>query len=104
LRGPANGANGAIGAIGGGWDFELGARLAYDLNQPLDLILEYYGGIGPLGDLPPTNQQVHQIFPGADLKFGENLVVNFGVGVGATDGANRLVYKMRIGYLFGKKK
>jgi hypothetical protein len=31
-------------------------------------------------------------------------VVNFGVGVGATDGANRLVYKMRIGYLFGKKK
>jgi hypothetical protein len=94
LRGPAN---------GGGWDFELGARLAYDLNQPLDLSLEYYGWIGPLG-VPPTNQQVHQIFPTADLKFGENLVVNFGVRVGATDGGNRLVYKMRIGYLFGKKK
>ena len=48
--------------------------------------------------------QTHQIFPGADLKFGENLVVNFGVRVVATDGDNRLVYKMRIGYLFGKKK
>ena len=30
-------------------------------------------------------------------------VVNFGVGFGATEAGNRLVYKMRIGYLFGKK-
>jgi len=95
LRGPAN---------GGGWDFELGARLAYDLNRPPDLSLEYYGGIGPPGDLPPTNQQVRQSFPGGDLKFGENVVVNFGVGFGATPAGNRLVAKMRIGYLFGKKK
>ena len=94
MRGPAN---------AGGWDFEPGARLAYELNRRLDLSLEYYGGIEPLGDLPPTDQQVHQLFPGGDLKFGENVVVNFGVGFGATDAGNRLVYKMRVGYLFGKK-
>jgi hypothetical protein len=39
-----------------------------------------------------------------DLKFGENLMVSFGVGVGATPAGNRLVNKTRIGYLFGKKK
>jgi hypothetical protein len=37
LRGPAN---------GGGWDFELGARLAYDLNQPLDLSSNITAGSG----------------------------------------------------------
>ena len=91
------------GPKGEGWDFEPGVRLAYELNRRLDLSLEYYGGIGPLGDLLPTDQQVHQLFPGGDLKFGENVVVNFGVGFGATEAGNRLVYKMRIGYLFGKK-
>jgi hypothetical protein len=57
-----------------------------------------------MGDLPPTDHQVHQLFPGGDLKFGESVVVNFGVGFGAMDAGNRLVYKMRVGYLFGEKK
>jgi hypothetical protein len=95
LRGPG---------VDEGWDFEPGVRLGYELNRRLDLSLEYYGAVGPLGDLLPTDEQVHQLFPGGDLKFGENVVVNFGVGFGATEAGNRLVYKMRIGYLFGKKK
>jgi hypothetical protein len=75
-------------------------RLGYELNRRLDLSLEYYTELGPLGDLLPADEQAHLIFPGGDLKFGDNLIVNFGVGFGATDGGNRLVYKMRIGYLF----
>lgn len=86
-----------------GWDFEPGVRLGYELNRRLDLSLEYYGSVGPLGDLLPTDQQVHQLFPGGDLKIRDNIVWNFGIGVGATPAGNRLVYKMRIGYLFGKK-
>ena len=95
LRGPGKGE---------GWDFEPGVRFGYELNRRLDLSLEYYGAVGPLGNLLPTDQQVHQIFPGGDLKFGENVVVNFGVGAGLTPAGSRLIYKMRIGYLFGKKK
>ncbi len=87
-----------------GWDFEPGVRLGYKLNRRLNLSLEYYGSVGPLGDLLPTDEQVHQIFPGGDLKFGENVIVNFGIGFGATPAGNKLVYKSRIGYLFGKKK
>ena len=44
--------------------------------------------------------EAHQLFPGGDLKFGENVIVNFGIGFGATEAGNRLIYKMRIGYLF----
>jgi hypothetical protein len=36
------------------------------------------------------------------LKFNDNLVFNFGIGWGVTDAGNRLVYKSRIGILFGK--
>jgi len=36
------------------------------------------------------------------LKISDNIVWNFGIGVGVTDAGNRLVYKSRIGILFGK--
>jgi hypothetical protein len=85
-----------------GWDFEPGVRLAYSVTKKLDLSLEYYGGTGPLGDLLPTNEQVHQLFPGGDLQISDKIVWNFGIGVGMTDGGNKLVYKSRIGILFGK--
>jgi len=95
LRGPATGE---------GWDFEPGMRFGYSVNRKLDLSLEYYGAIGPLGNPLPRDQQVHQFYPGGDLKLTEKIIFNFGIGVGATPAGNRLVYKSRIGILFGKKK
>jgi hypothetical protein len=83
-----------------GWILGPSMRMGYELNRRLDLSLEYYTELGPLGDLLPADEQAHLIFPGGDLKFGDNLIVNFGVGFGATNAGNRLVYKMRIGYLF----
>ena len=87
-----------------GWDFEPGARVGYECNQHLDISLEYYGAVGPLGELLPNRDQVHQFYPGGDVKLSENLVWNFGIGFGATEAGNRLVYKSRIGWLFGPKK
>ncbi len=86
-----------------GWDFEPGARIGYELNKQLDLSLEYYAGIGPFGSPLPGREQVHQFFPGGDLKLSENVVWNFGVGIGATEAGNRLIYKTRIGWLFGHR-
>jgi hypothetical protein len=85
-----------------GWDFEPGVRVGYSVNKRLDPSLEYYGSTGALDDPLPSKQQVHQFFPGGDLSFGENIVFNFGVGFGVTDAGNRLVYKTRLGWLFGK--
>lgn len=87
-----------------GWEFEPGVRVAYELNKKLDLSLEYYGSTGPVFNPLPGGEQVHQFFPGGDLQLTENIVWNFGVGVGATPTGNRLVYKSRIGILFGKKR
>lgn len=87
-----------------GWDFEPGVRFGYEVNKRLDLSLEYYGATGPLHNPLPGHEQVHQFYPGGDIHFTENIVWNFGVGIGATPAGNRLVYKSRIGILFGKKK
>jgi hypothetical protein len=83
-----------------GWDFEPAVRVAYEASRKLDLTLEYYGSTGPLFDPLPAGEQAHQFFPGFDLKLRENIVWNFGIGVGATSAGNRLVYKSRIGILF----
>jgi hypothetical protein len=94
-------------ALGGpgtseGWDFEPGLRIGYTARPNFKLSLEYYGSTGAFGDFLPTHEQVHQIFPGFDWKLNDNLIWNWGIGFGATPAGNRLVYKWRIGYLFGK--
>jgi hypothetical protein len=65
-----------------------------------DLSLEYYGATGPLSDPLPSNEQVHQFFPGGDFQVTPNIVFNFGVGFGVTDAGNRLVSKTRLGWMF----
>lgn len=87
-----------------GWDFEPGTRIGYGLTQKFDLSLEYYASTGPVTNPLPRGQQVHQFFPGWDYQINDNIVWNFGIGVGATEAGNRLVFKSRIGILFGKKK
>jgi hypothetical protein len=86
-----------------GFDFEPGVRVAYSTSPKVDLSLEYYGSTGPLDSPLPRAQQVHQFFPGADIQLNDAIVWNVGVGIGATDAGNTLVYKMRLGWLFGGK-
>jgi hypothetical protein len=74
-------------------------RFQIDINPLLGRAL-YYSDLGPIKDLPPVGKQAHQFYPGGDLKFGDNPLVNFGVGVGATNVGNRLIYEIRIGHLF----
>lgn len=83
-----------------GFDFEPGVRLGYTLNPKVDLSLEYYGGLGEVTDPLPSDQQVHQFFPGADFQLTPNIVWNVGIGFGATDAGNTLVYKMRLGWMW----
>ncbi len=87
-----------------GWDFEPGARLGYRWTERVATSIEYYGNFGPLGDLLPGREQVHQFFPGTDIRFSDNVIWNSGVGIGVTDAGSQLIYKSRIGILFGRKK
>jgi hypothetical protein len=91
LRGPGSGE---------GWDFEPGARVAVTASQVVDLSIEYYGALGPVDDFAPAAEQVHQFFGGGDLQLNPDVVLNVGLGLGATEAGNRTVLKLRLGWLF----
>jgi len=76
-----------------GWEFEPSARVAVSLSQRIDLSVEYYGKTALLDSAVPSGAEVHQFFPGLDLKLGEDIALNLGVGFGTTSAGNRLVFK-----------
>lgn len=82
-----------------GWDFEPGARIGFPAHRRIDLSVEYYGSTGLVHDALPGDQQVHQFFPGLDYRFNDRVILNVGVGFGATDAGNTLVYKLRFGWM-----
>ena len=88
------------GVVDEGFDFEPGVRFGYTLNPKVDLSMEYYASTGEITDPLPGNQQVHQFFPGADIQLTPSIVWNVGLGVGATEAGNTLVYKMRLGWMW----
>jgi hypothetical protein len=83
-----------------GWDFEPGVHLGYRVTPKLEPSVEYYGATGLVHDPLPSAQQVHQFFPGFDYRFNDNVILNVGVGFGATNAGNTMVYKMRFGWMF----
>ena len=85
-----------------GFDFEPGAKLAYFLRgrDRLNIGIEYYGATGPITGFHPVEEQVHILFPGADIYFNSNVMLNVGVGFGLTQAGERLIFKSRLGYRF----
>jgi hypothetical protein len=87
-----------------GWGFEPAFRVAYEWNERFSPSLEYYSSDGPIPSFLPLQQQIHQIYPGGDVKLTKNLLLNLGIGVGLTSTADRLIYKSRLEYSFGRKR
>ena len=75
------------------------ARLARKLGEEFFVGLEYYTGLGPIGDFLPLRDQQHTLFAVTDFKLGE-LDVNLGIGYGLTPGSDQFVAKTIIGYAF----
>lgn len=82
-------------AVSEGWELEPRARAAVAASRAVTLALEYYGALGHVGALLPGEAQVHQFFPSVELRLGEDVLLSFGVGVGATSAGDRLVFKSR---------
>jgi len=85
-----------------GWTFEPSGRVAWRISKALTPSIEYYSSWGPIQNLMPAHDQVHEIFPGGDLRFGERLTWSFGVGFGITAAGNSLILKSRFEIPFGR--
>jgi hypothetical protein len=88
-----------------GWSFEPAARLAYGESDTKRIIpyLEWYSEMGSVAGLAPIGRQVHQIFPGIDLRLARHLVWSVAPGVGLTPMEPRLVFKSHLEFQFGRR-
>jgi hypothetical protein len=80
-------------------DFAPALRLARNLGEDRFIGIEYYGGLGQIGNFLPLSQQSHQLFAVVDFKV-EKFDVQLGLGYGLTPGSDPLVGKAIIGYAF----
>ena len=87
----------------GSTTFAPAVRLAHKFDKDFDLGLEYYSNFGQIGHFAPLKDQQHTLFAVTDFKAGD-IDVNFGVGHGFTPGADRLVFKIILGYAFPAPK
>lgn len=91
---------GESGGAEEGWEFEPGAVVGYRLSPVVTAKVEYHGSFGELGAFRPASAQVHQLFPGVDLRLGDELLLGLSVGAGTTTVGNRLVFASRLEFEF----
>ncbi|MGP0073786.1 MAG: hypothetical protein ACLPWF_17870 [Bryobacteraceae bacterium] len=87
-----------------GWTFEPAARVAYGDSEKQRFIpyLEWYSELGSVPDLASGSRQVHQLFPGVDIKLARHLTWSVAPGVGLTPVEPRLVFKSHLEFEFGR--
>lgn len=89
---------------GGGFVFSPNFKVSYDVTKKIAPGLEYYGSLGVLNNLLPTDQQQHQLFITLDLDLHPDWEFNVGYGLGFTAGTDKSILKFIVGYrLHGKK-
>lgn len=91
---------GETGGTEAGWEFEPSALVAYRMSSVATAKIEYHGAFGELGAPLPGSVQVHQVFPGVDLRLGDEVTLGLSVGVGTTTAGNRLVFASRFEFEF----
>jgi hypothetical protein len=83
-----------------GWEFSPNVKISYDVTKKVAVGIEYYGGLGPVGNFDPLQDQQQQIFPTVDLNIAPQWEINFGLGVGMTRSTDHLIAKFILGYRF----
>ena len=85
-----------------GFEFSPNFKVGYDITKKVSAGLEYYGVLGPIGNLDPLREQQQQIMPSIDLDLSPRWEFNFGVGVGVTPSTEHLLVKLILGYRFNR--
>jgi hypothetical protein len=80
-------------------EFAPAARIARSVGDDVWLGVEYYSNFGPFSTIAVGDTQQHSLFAVIDFTVW-GLDVNFGVGFGLTDAADKVVTKLIIGRSF----
>jgi len=83
-----------------GWEFTPAAKVSYEVVSKVSLGIEYYGAIGPPGNVDRPRDQEHLLFAVVDLDLGKNWEFNLGLGAGLTPATDSFIVKSIIGYRF----
>jgi hypothetical protein len=68
-------------------------RVAYNLPKDWAVAVEEYADFGPLHAFLPASEQAHQLFGVVDHTW-KDWDIEAGIGVGVTDGSDRLTFKL----------
>lgn len=79
----------------GGLEFVPAGRIAYNFNDTWTLAAEEYSDFGTFHDFYQANQQFQEVWATMDYN-GKVISIETGVGVGVTDGADKLTFKFMI--------
>jgi len=83
------------GDVEEGVELEYAAGLYYsDAWSRITPGVEFYGEVGELGDLKPSDEQEHFIFPAAKIRLPEEFSVDVGYGFGLTRASDDQVLKV----------
>ncbi len=78
-----------------GLEFVPAERIAYNLNRQWAVAAEQYSDFGPLRDFYAAHNQFHEVWAVLDHQ-GKFVDIETGVGVGVTDGADKLTFKLMV--------
>lgn len=76
-------------------EFVPATRVAYNLNDKWAVAVEEYADFGPLHHFLPANDEFHEVWAVMDHN-NKYLNIETGVGVGVTDGADKLTFKLML--------
>jgi hypothetical protein len=79
----------------GGLEFVPAGRIAYNLNDKWAVAVEEYDDDGPLRHFLKANDQFHEVWLAMD-NSNRYVDIETGVGVGVTDGADKLTFKLML--------
>ena len=79
----------------GGLEYVPAGRIAYNVNSSWAVAAEEYDDFGSFSHILKANDQFHEVWAVMDHS-GKVVSIEAGVGVGATDGADKLTFKFMI--------
>jgi len=84
-----------------GFEFSPNAAVTADVTRAVNLGVEYYGALGPLGHIDPRGEQEHQLFGAVNLNVSPVWEINFGLGAGLTRPTEHRIVKLILGRRIG---